>query len=84
MSNRFTNGVAVGTDLAVYKAVKRAVVRENGLMIDFKSLLGEETRKLIPVSVDEYSDWINGTPIQYAMPNLSADDRELFLTGMSW
>ena len=30
------------------------------------------------------SDWLNGTPIQYAMPNLSADDRELFLTGMSW
>ena len=84
MSNRFTNGVAVGTDLAVYKAVKRAVVRENGLMVDFKSPLGEETRKLIPVSVDEYSDWLNGTPIQYAMPNLSADDRELFLSGMSW
>ena len=84
MSNRFTNGVAVGTDLAVYKAVKRTVVRENGLMVDFKSPFGGETRKLIPISVDEYSDWLNGTPIQYAMPNLSADDRELFLTGMSW
>ena len=84
MSDRFTNGVAVGTDLAVYKAVKRTVVRENGLMVDFKSPYGEETRKLIQVSVDEYSDWLNGTPIQYAMPNLSADDRELFLTGMSW
>ena len=42
MNDRFTNGVAVGTDLAVHKAVKRAVVRENGLMVDFKSPTGKK------------------------------------------
>jgi hypothetical protein len=78
----YTCGVAVGTDLSVDKAVTRAVVRQNGIMCSFKSPLGDLTNKLMPVTVDQYSDWLNGTPIQYAMSSLSADDRELFLTGM--
>ena len=84
MSNDMTCGVAVGTDLSVDRAVTRAVVRENGIMCDFKSPLGDETRKLVPISVDQYSDWINGTCIQDAMPHIDADTRELFITGMVW
>lgn len=84
MHQDFTCGVAVGTDLSVDKAVSRAQVRPNGIMCEFKSPLGDLTRRIMTVTVDQYSDWLNGTPIQYAMPNLSADDRELFLTGMVW
>lgn len=78
----YTCGVAVGTDLSVDKAVTRAVVRTNGIMCSFKSPFGDLTNKLMLVTVDQYSEWINGTCIQDAMGHLSPDDRELFLTGM--
>ena len=86
MSNdHFTCGVAVGTDLAVDRAVVRAVVRQDGIEIFTKSPFDTEIKhKVFPITVDQYSDWVNGTPIQYAMPDLSADDRELLITGMAW
>lgn len=85
MSDKFTCGVAVGTDLAVARAVRRAVVLENGIDCTFRNPVdGTETTALMPISVDQYSDWLNGTLIQEAMPMLSADDRELFISGMAW
>lgn len=85
MSDRFTCGVAIGTELAVARAVTRAVVREDGIECTFRDILfGNPRTKLVKISVDEYSDWINGTCIQDAMPHVDADTRELFLTGMVW
>jgi hypothetical protein len=84
MSDQFTCGVAVGTELGTHKAVIHAIVRRSGILFTFRSPLGEETRKQLPVSVDQYSQWLNGESIQNCMYMLNADDRELFLTGMAW
>ena len=74
----FTCGVAAGTDLAVSRAVRRAVVRESVIEITtYNPLEGTRETKLYKITVD-------GTLIQVAMPNLSADDRELLITGMEW
>ena len=81
----FTCGVAVGTELGVARAVRKAVVRKNGIEIHTKSPFEQEVRvSIFFVTVDQYSDWLNGTLIQDAMPHLSADDRELLITGMVW
>lgn len=81
----FTCGVPVGTELGVSRAVCKAVVRENGIEIHTKSPFEQEVRvSIFFVTVDQYSDWLNGTLIQDAMPHLSADDRELLITGMVW
>jgi hypothetical protein len=32
---------------------------------------------------EEYQKWINGTLIQFAMPNLSPEHREFILTGIT-
>lgn len=81
----FTCGVAAGTDLAVCRAVRRAVVREDGIEITtYNPLEGTRKTKLYKITVDQYCDWVNGTLIQDAMPELSADERELLITGMEW
>ena len=81
----FTCGVAAGTDLAVCRAVRRAVVREDGIEITtYNPLEGTRKTKLYKITVDQYCDWVNGTLIQDAMPELHADERELLITGMEW
>lgn len=42
----------------------------------------EHTRE-IPVTVEQIEDWLNGALIQDAMPNISADDREFIMTGIT-
>lgn len=37
----------------------------------------------IPVTQEQLDDWREGTLIQNAMPNLSPDDREFLMTGMT-
>lgn len=37
----------------------------------------------IPVTQEQLDDWRGGTLIQNAMPNLSPDDREFLMTGMT-
>lgn len=37
----------------------------------------------IPVTQDQLDDWKSGTLIQKAMPNLSADEREFIMTGIT-
>ena len=72
----FTCGVPVGTELGVSRAV---------IEIHTKSPFEQEVRvSIFFVTVDQYSDWLNGTLIQDAMPHLSADDRKLLITGMVW
>ena len=81
----FTCGVPVGTELGVSRAVRKAVVRENGIEVHTKSPFEKDIRvNTLPVTVDQYSDWLNGTLVQDAMPNLSPDDRELLISGMVW
>lgn len=42
------------------------------------------TRELeIPVTEKQLKDWISGTSIQRAMPNLSSSQREFILTGIT-
>ena len=39
------------------------------------------TIKLPGVYVDDFLDWLDGTLIQVALPNLSAEQRELLING---
>lgn len=78
----YTNGLAIGTLLPNHKAVIRASVHRKGVLCTFRGIISRvETRKVVPITADEYSDWINGTPIQWAMPQIGPSTRELFLTG---
>ena len=43
---------------------------------------GEENSMEINVTEQELDNWMNGTLIQNAMPNLSADEREFIMTGI--
>ncbi len=44
---------------------------------------GKENERNIPVNDYQMKMWMKGTPIQIAMPNVSADDREFILTGIT-
>ena len=37
----------------------------------------------IPVTQEQLDDWANGQVIQQVMPNLSVDDREFLMTGVT-
>lgn len=43
---------------------------------------GIENSLEIAVTQEQLDDWKNGTLIQFAMPNISADEREFLITGM--
>lgn len=80
-----TCGVALGQEFGGQKACIKAIVQANGLLCTFKPITGGRTfNKVLNVTPEEYSCWLEGTRIQDAMVNLSAVDRELFLSGMSW
>lgn len=52
---------------------------------EFRNMMtGETFTKILTVSPAQIGAWAQGELIQNAMPQLSADDRELFLTGMEW
>jgi len=44
---------------------------------------GEENTRDIPVTQEQINDWQRGALIQNAMPNVSADDREFLMTGIT-
>ena len=44
---------------------------------------GKLNTRIINCSPRQYQAWQNGTCIQDAMPNVSADDREFILTGFT-
>lgn len=44
---------------------------------------GKTTTREIPVTEEQLARWNNGTLIQNAMPNISADDREFLMTGIT-
>lgn len=47
------------------------------------NLTGIERTLDLDATEDQLASWENGTSIQNAFPNLSADDREFILTGMT-
>ena len=44
---------------------------------------GTTCTKEIPVTISQLEDWQSGTLIQQAMPNISANDREFIMTGIT-
>ena len=48
------------------------------------SILTGETRTIdLPVTLRQLQDWVDGTLIQNAMPNLTPDEREFIKTGIT-
>ena len=43
---------------------------------------GTLNRMELPITVEQYNEWLNGVPVQDAFPHLNADDREFILTGI--
>jgi hypothetical protein len=46
-------------------------------------LTGVEHEQEIPVTVEQIQKWRDGAHIQNAMPNLSPDQREFLMTGIT-
>ena len=44
---------------------------------------GKENTREINVTEQQLADWHSGMSIQLAMPNVSADDREFLMTGIT-
>ena len=42
---------------------------------------GKMNHRDIDVTAEQYTSWENGTLIQDAMPNITADDREFIVSG---
>ena len=54
------------------------------MLIKKKSMFSGEWNTMdIPVTQSQIDDWESGTLIQDAMPNVSADDREFLMTGVT-
>jgi hypothetical protein len=53
------------------------------LITRISMLSGKMHAREIDVTETQIADWQNGTLIQNAMPNLSADDREFIKTGVT-
>lgn len=54
------------------------------MLITRVSMFSGATHTLdIPVTQEQLDDWRGGTLIQNAMPNLSPDDREFLMTGVT-
>lgn len=67
-----------------YKALRKAEpTKNNTTLCTFDNIVsGEIFDEEVPVTVLQINNWISGELIQNAMPNLTVDQRELFLTGM--
>lgn len=67
-----------------YKALKwvEAIGGEELMLCHFESPFAEAVNKYIQVNLLQINKWMSGTAIQDAMPHLSADERELFLSGI--
>lgn len=44
---------------------------------------GTENTMEINITKEQYDDWLNGTLIQNAMPNISPEEREFIMTGIT-
>lgn len=68
-----------------YKSLSHyEVVTERTTRCYFKDMFsGREFNHILAVTPEQIQSWVKGTNIQRAMPNLSKDVRELFLTGIT-
>lgn len=66
-----------------YKALTHVEEVDDEVCIcSFKNIMtGEEKSEALPVTLGQIKQWVTGELIQNAMPNLTTDERELFLTG---
>lgn len=66
------------------KALVRARIHDlNSCTCTFRNAYtGNEFEKILPIKMHQVAKWLNGELIQVAMPNLTAAERELFLTGV--
>jgi hypothetical protein len=48
----------------------------------FFNPFGENFTKMVDVDITDIGKWVNGLSIQDAMPNLTADEREWFISGI--
>lgn len=58
----------------------------NGVMVKItrrSPFSGDVNEMEINVTDEQLSDWKAGTLIQHAMPNLTADEREFIMTGIT-
>ena len=56
---------------------------ETTMKITKKSMLTGVTRTIdMPITDQQYDDWVDGTPIQNVMPHLTAGQREFLITGI--
>lgn len=54
------------------------------MLITRRSMMsGQERSREIPVTQAQLDSWRNGNLIQDAMPNISAEDREFLMTGIT-
>jgi hypothetical protein len=53
------------------------------LVTNRSTLSGNTNTREIAITEAQYNNWISGMLIQNAMPNLSADDREFLISGIT-
>jgi hypothetical protein len=53
------------------------------LVTNRSTLSGNTNTREIAITETQYNNWISGMLIQNAMPNLSADDREFLISGIT-
>ena len=57
---------------------------ENNLSVTKPSMLsGLENTMVLDITFEQYDAWRDGTLIQDAMPNLTPDEREFLMTGIT-
>lgn len=73
------------TILVGYKSLISVEFTDNGLKCHFRNhMTGESFSYVFPpehLKIDDISDWVFRSNIQDAMPNLTATEREWFLSG---
>lgn len=62
-----------------YKAV---YIDEHKTECHFKNVLGKVHIKVLPITIEQINNFSYGEAAQIAFPNLSPEDRELFITGL--
>ena len=66
----------------IYKALKDMQIVEGGLKCTFRSCMGKETVRVLAITPGQVDQYLNGMALVQAMPNLTAEERELFMSGL--
>ena len=66
----------------IYKALKDMQIVEGGLKCTFRSFRGVETVRVLNITPGQVDQYLNGMALVQAMPNLTAEERELFMSGL--